>query len=99
VVKRREVWWYEDPRAGRRPFLILTREAAIPVIAVPATRTIGGIPTEVPLGTDDGMPAECVLTLDNLRVIRPALCTQRLAGIGPERLAEVCAALRIAVDC
>jgi mRNA interferase MazF len=54
VLKRGEVWWYEDPRARRRPFLILTREAAIPVLnqvlAVPATRTIRAIPTEVPLG-------------------------------------------------
>jgi mRNA interferase MazF len=103
VVKRGEVWWYEDPSAGRRPFLILTRDAAIPVlnqvIAVPATRTIRGIPTEVPLGPDDGMPAGCVLTLDSPTVIRPALCTQRVTALGPERLAEVCAALRVAVDC
>jgi mRNA interferase MazF len=51
-VKRGEVWWYENPRAGHRPFLVLTRDAAIPVLnqvlAVPATRTIRGIPTEVP---------------------------------------------------
>jgi mRNA interferase MazF len=60
---------------------------------------IRGIPTEVMLGPDDGMPTECALTLDNLTVIRPALCTGRLAVLGPERLAEVCAALKIAVDC
>jgi mRNA interferase MazF len=103
VVRRGEVWWYEDPRAGRRPFLILSRDAAIPVLnqvlAVPATRTIRGIPTEVPLGREDGMPTECVLTLDNLTVIRPALCTQQVTVLGPERLAEVCAALQVALDC
>jgi mRNA interferase MazF len=103
VVRRGEVWWYDDPRAGRRPFLILTRDAAIPVLnqllAVPATRTIRGIPTEVLLGPGDGMPTECVLTLDNITVIRRALCTERLTDVGPERLAEVCAALRAAVDC
>lgn len=102
-MRRGEVWWYEDPRAGRRPFLILTRDAAISVLnqvlAVPATRTIRGIPTEVPLGPDDGMPAECVLTLDSLTVIRPALCTERITVLGPERLAEACAALSVAVDC
>jgi mRNA interferase MazF len=102
-VRRGEVWWYEDPGAGRRPFLILTRDAAIPVLnqvlAVPATRTIRGIPTEVPLGPDDGMPDECVLTLDNVTVIRPALCTERLTVVGHERLAEVCAALGLAADC
>jgi len=70
------VWWYEDPRAGRRPFLILTRDEVISllnqVLAVPATRTIRGIPTEVALGPDQGMPSECVLSLDNVTLVRPA---------------------------
>jgi len=70
------VWWYEDPRAGRRPFLILTRDEVIPllnqVLAVPATRTTRGIPTEVALGPDQGMPSECVLSLDNVTLVRPA---------------------------
>ena len=80
MVARGEVWWYEDPRAGRRPFLVLTRDEAIPVmnqlIAVPATRTVRGIPTEIPLDESDGMPAACVLILDNVAVIRKALCTR-----------------------
>jgi len=46
-----------------RPWLILTRDEAIEVLdkllAVPATTTIRGIPTEVPLGREDGMPSEC----------------------------------------
>lgn len=53
MVARGEVWWYEDPRAGGGPFLVLTRDEAIPVLnqilAVPATRTIRRIPTEVRL--------------------------------------------------
>jgi mRNA interferase MazF len=81
VVARGEVWWYEDPRAGRRPYLVLIRDAATPVLnqvlAAPATRTIRGIPTEVVLDETDGMPTECTLTLDNVTVIRPALCTDR----------------------
>lgn len=76
MVARGEVWWYEDPRAGRRPFLILTRDEVISllnqVLAVPATRTIRGIPTEVALGPDQGMPSECVLSLDNVTLVRPA---------------------------
>ena len=103
MVARGEVWWYEHPAAGRRPFLILTRDAAIPVLnqvlAVPATRTIRGIPTEVPLDQDDGMPTACVLTLDNVTVIRPELCTDRISVLGPARMAEVCEALGIATAC
>ena len=61
VVARGEVWWRESPDQGRRPYLVLTRDPAIPllkrVIAVPTTRSIRGIPTEVRLGPDDGLPA------------------------------------------
>jgi mRNA interferase MazF len=103
VVRRGEVWWYEDPRAGRRPFLILTRDAAIPVLnqvlAAPVTRTVRGIPTEVALGVDDGMPDDCALTLDNVTVIRPALCTERITRLDPVRMREVCDALAVAAAC
>ncbi len=103
MVARGEVWWYEAPDANRRPFLILTRDAAIPVLnqvmAVPATRTIRGIPTEVPLGAEDGLPQDCVLTLDNVTTIRPALCTERITRLAEERMHEVCEALGIASGC
>ena len=103
MVARGEVWWYEDPRAGRRPFLILTRDEAIPVLnqvlAVPATRTIRHIPTEVELDSSDGMPAPCALTVANVTVIRVALCTQRITRLGAERMVAVCQALRHATTC
>jgi mRNA interferase MazF len=102
-VRRGEVWWYEHPRTGRRPFLILTRDEAIPVLnqvlAVPATRTIREIPTEVPLGPADGMPQSCCLTLDNVTVIRSALCVERITRLGGARMREVCTALALATAC
>jgi mRNA interferase MazF len=53
-VNRGEVWWAEHPETGRRPYLILTRSAALPglykVAAVPATRRIRSIPSEAPGG-------------------------------------------------
>lgn len=103
MVARGELWWYEHPDAGRRPFLILTRTEAIAVLnqvlAVPATRTARGIPTEVPLDTDDGVPEPCVLALDALSLIRPRLCTGVLARLAPERLRAVCEALGHATGC
>jgi mRNA interferase MazF len=102
-VTRGEVWWVEVPAAGRRPHLVLTREAAIPLLhqllAVPATRTVRGIPTEVSLDEDDGMPAPCALTLDNLTLIPTAFFTERICRLRIERMAEVCAALRVATGC
>jgi mRNA interferase MazF len=103
VVARGEVWWYEDPRAGRRPFCILTRDEAIPVLnqvlAVPATRTRRGIPTEVALDESDGMPADCVLVADNVTLLRPSLCTERITVLPPAVMRRVCEALSAATAC
>lgn len=102
-MTRGEVWWYEHPVDGRRPYLILTRSEAChhlnQVIAVPATRTMRGIATEVSLDQGDGMRVSCALTLDNLALVRRSLLTDRITTLGPERMAEVCDALRIATDC
>ena len=103
MVARGEIWWYEASRAGRRPFLILTRDEAIPVLnqvlAVPATRTIRTIPTEVELDRADGMPAACALSLDNTAVIRTALCSERITRLSPQRMQAVCEALALAAAC
>jgi mRNA interferase MazF len=97
------VWWAEGPQSARRPHLILTRDAAIPVlstvIAVPATRTARGIPTEVALGPEDGLPTECVLTLDNVAALPKAYFVDRITALGPHRMASVCRALARATAC
>lgn len=103
MVARGEVWWYDHPDAGRRPYLILTRTEAVAVVnqvlGVPATRTVREIPTEVTLDEDDGMPQPCVLSLDNLSLIRPALCTERITNLSGEVMARVFIALQVAVAC
>ncbi len=102
-MNRGEVWWVEHPEAGRRPACVVSRQAAIPVlnavIVVPATRTVRGIPTEVALGREDGMPDDCALALDNLTTVPKALLTHRIARLRPAKLAELCAALNVAVGC
>lgn len=102
-MNRGEVWWGELPDAGRRPFLVMTRDAAIPVLtavlAAPVTRTVRGIPTELALGDDDGMPVDCAASFDNLRVIPKGNLTQRICTLGQARMAEACRALANAVDC
>jgi len=101
--RRGEVWWGEFEDVGRRPFLVMTRTAAIPVLhsvlAAPVTRTIRNIPTELRLGPGDGMPEECVASFDNLRVVAKAYLVQRQCALDPTRLVEACEALRSAVDC
>ncbi len=103
MVSRGEVWWHEGPSSGHRPHLILTRDEAIPVLhevlGAPATRTVRGIPSEVPLDTGDGMPEACALTLDNVVPILTSRCTELITRLGPEHMEMVCQALAAATGC
>ena len=102
-MRRGEIWWVERPEAGRRPHLILTRDAAIPVLnsvlAVPATRTIRDIPSQVSLGLEDGLPEACALSLDNTRVVAKAYFVERICELGAARMQDVCCALGHATGC
>ena len=103
LVARGEVWWVEPPDAGRRPYLVLTRQTAIPVLhsvlAVPASRTVRRIPTEVVIDGADGMPDECALSLDNLRPVPKAFFRERITRLSVQRMDEVCRALSLATGC
>lgn len=100
--RRGDVWWAELPDK-RRPVLILTRDAAIPVLrtllVAPITRRVRGIVTEVALDADDGMPTPCAATLDNLTTVDRSFLTQRITRLGDERMAGVCSALATATGC
>ena len=98
-----EIWWGERPNGKPRPYLVLTRDAAIPVLrkilVAPVTSTVRAIPTELPLGPDEGLRMECVASFDNVYAIRKAYLTRRMGALGQERRHEVCLALAAAVDC
>ncbi len=101
-MKRGEVWWHEPPDDKRRPVSILTRDEAIDslnkLVAAPATGTIRGLASEVPVGPDDGMPVKSVISLDNT-LVRKALLTERITTLSSERMNEVCKALDYATSC
>ena len=69
------------------------------VIAIPITRTDRGIPTEVALTHDMGMPADCVLSTDNISVIDKAYCTSRITTLTAVIVEATCHALSLAIDC
>jgi mRNA interferase MazF len=81
----------------------MTRSAAIPVLngvlAVPLTRTIRDIPTEVALSVADGVPQESVASFDNMTVIPKAHLVQRITRLSPHRISEACRALQTAAGC
>lgn len=45
------------------------------------------------------MPLACCLTLDNVTVIRPDLCVERITRLSAARMGEVCIALALATAC
>ena len=86
----------------RRPVMVVTRDTAVPVLGAilvaPVTRTVRGIPTEIPLGRDEGLPEPCAASFDNLRPVRKAWLTRRMGDLGP-RSHEICGALAALSDC
>ncbi len=93
----------EHAEWGRRPVLVLTRDAAIPalkrVTIASISRQVRGIPTEVLLDEKDGMPAPCAVSLDNINEAWKALLVDRVTTLPYERMQEVCRALNWALGC
>lgn len=102
-MRRGEIRWADHPDWPRRPALILTRDGAIgrlnEILVVLATTNIRGLPTEVELGPDDGMPRACVLNADHTATIAKACLSALITTLGPDRLAEVCRAVDHATGC
>jgi mRNA interferase MazF len=83
-MKRAEVWWAELPSpVGSRPVVILTRDAVLhsisSIVVTLVTRTVRGLPTEVILGRQQGLPVKCVANLDNILTV-PRERLKRLMG-------------------
>ena len=104
VPARGEVWWCELAEAGRRPVVILSRDAAIPrlrrALVAPCTTTIRGLASEVVLEpSEDPIPRPCAVNLDSVESVSVAVLVDRLGRLAGSRMREICAALAIAVDC
>lgn len=101
--RRGEVWWGEEPQRGRRPYLVLTRNAVIgelsEILVAVVTRTMRRIPTQVEIDKSDGMREPCAVNLDDMLMMPLSQLTERQAELSPERMAEVCAALDAATEC
>ncbi len=102
-LHRGDLWWADVPGDKVRPVLVLTRERFIPhlhaVLVAPVTTAVRGIPTELALGPDDGMPRSCAASFDNLFTLRRERLTERIATLGDHRDTELCAAYRFAAGC
>lgn len=102
-LHRGDLWWANVPGDTRRPVLVLTRERFIQrlsaVLVAPVTTAVRGIPTEVPLGDDDGMTQACAANFDNVFTLSTEHFVERISTLRPSRLGEVCDAYRFAAAC
>jgi mRNA interferase MazF len=101
---RGEIWWCELPDIGRRPVVVLSRDAAIPrlkrTLIAPCTTTIRGLASEVVLEPgDDPVPRRSRVNLDSVESVSVAVLVERLGRLSDSRMREVCVALGVAVDC
>jgi mRNA-degrading endonuclease toxin of MazEF toxin-antitoxin module len=92
-LKQYEVWWARLPQpSGRRPVLLLSRDAAYEYLnkftAVEVTTTIRHIAMEVRLGKAEGLSRPCVANCDNIRTVPRSALVERIGQLGPARREE-----------
>lgn len=102
-MRKGEVWWANLPLPiGRRPVVLLSRNeaytirSAITVAEITATKR--GIPVEVELGPEDGLPKKCVANLDTIATIRKNLLIERITILREEKLEQIDAAIKFALS-
>lgn len=104
VPERGEIWWCELPDVGRRPVVVLSRDAAIPrlrrTLVGPCTTTIRGLPSEVVLEPgEDPVPRRSAVNLDSIESVSIGALVERMGRLSDLRMDQVCASLAVAVDC
>ncbi|MBK9559876.1 MAG: type II toxin-antitoxin system PemK/MazF family toxin [Candidatus Microthrix sp.] len=104
LPKRGELWWCEPPEIGRRPVVVLSRDAAIPrlrrALIAPCTTTIRGLPSEVVLEPgDDPLGRRSAVNLDSVESVTVAVLVERLGTLSGSRMRQICGALEVATNC
>ncbi len=98
-----DLYWGVTAAAGERPYLVLTRTAAIEVLdritVAPCSTRIRGIPTELALGAECGLDHESVAQLDSIMPVLKSSLHRYLGTIGPDGHTDLCSRLAITFGC
>ena len=102
-MKHGEVRWYKfRPPDKRRPVVILTRDSVLgylgEVTVAPVTTTVRDIPSEVPLGRDEGVPQACAVNCDHIQTVAKGKIGSLITALSASRMREVSNAIRFALD-
>jgi mRNA interferase MazF len=93
-MKRGEVRWYKFSHPDKkRPVLVLTRNSVMDylgeVTVAPLTRTVRDIASEVQLGKNDGMAADCAVNCDHIQTVPKAKLGALITTLPPSKMSEV----------
>ena len=81
--------------------LLLSRSAAYAVRTLvtiaPITSRIRNIPSEVPIGPEDGLPRRCVVNLDSITTVPKDALSHRLTALHATKVVAVNAAIKYAL--
>ena len=104
ALNRGEIWMYAfRPPDKRRPVLVLSRQDAIgllnTVMVAPITSTVHGAPSEVIVGTAEGLKAHSAVNLDHVQTVEQKRLVNYVGALRPDRMSAVCRALALATGC
>jgi mRNA interferase MazF len=103
-VTRGDIWTYEFRRPDkRRPVVVLSRPEAIAVLhtvlVAPVTSTIRGLPSEVIIGTREGLRHDSAVNLDHVQTVERARLSRPIGRLDAEKMRAICRALAVAAGC
>jgi len=98
-----DVWWADFADEKVRPVVVLTRRRIASrltrVVVAPITSTVRDIPTEVPLGSAEGVRDGSVASLDNLQLLDVNRLLRRAGRVPADRWPEFCRAVATMMNC
>jgi mRNA interferase MazF len=98
VIARGDIRWFRFASPDkRRPVLVLGRPDVLPSLSqipvIPLSTQVRGLPWEVPLGPEDGLPSPCVLKPEWIRIVERSHLGPLIVHLNEERLPLVRGAL------
>lgn len=103
-LSRGDIWMYEFAAPDkRRPVVVLSRQAVIPllrtVMVAPITPTVRGVPSEVLVGPEHGLERSSAVNLDHVQTVDKARLHHFVAHLPAQVMEQVCKALAVATAC
>ncbi|HEY5876710.1 MAG TPA: type II toxin-antitoxin system PemK/MazF family toxin [Ilumatobacteraceae bacterium] len=101
LIQRGDIWDADIPGVGIHPVVVVTRDTAIPVLSsltcVLITSSFHGHVAEVSVGQSQGQDHDSAANCDNILTLPRQVLTRRRGHLDTAKVAELDAALTIAL--